>query len=52
LGMGRFCVVIFPLYIVLAMAGRNATFDRYWLILSSALAVLFMTLFSQWHFVG
>jgi len=52
LGMGRFCVVIFPLYIVLAMAGRNATFDRYWLIVSSALAVLFMTLFSQWHFVG
>lgn len=52
LGMGRFCVVIFPLYIVLAMAGGNATFDRYWLILSSALAVLFMTLFSQWHFVG
>jgi hypothetical protein len=52
LGMGRFCLVIFPLYIVLAIAGANDTFNRYWLILSSALAVLFMVLFSQWHFVG
>ena len=52
LGMGRFCLVIFPLYVVLAMAGENAAFNRYWLILSSALAVLCMALFSQWHFVG
>ncbi len=52
LGMGRFCLVIFPLYVVLAMAGENAAFNRYWLILSSALAALFMALFSQWHFVG
>lgn len=52
LGMGRFCLVIFPIYVVLAMAGENATFNRYWLILSGALAALFMALFSQWHFVG
>jgi len=52
ISMGRFCLVIFPLYVVLAMAGENATFNRYWLILSSALAVLCMALFSQWHFVG
>ncbi len=52
LGMGRFCLVVFFLFIVLAIAGENDTFHRYWLILSSALAVLFMVLFSQWHFVG
>jgi hypothetical protein len=52
LGMGRFCAIIFPMYIVLALAGRNQTFDRYWLITSSALAVLFMALFAQWRYVG
>jgi len=50
--MGRFCTTIFPIYIVLAMAGRNPAFDRYWVIVSSALAVLFMALFSQGHYVG
>jgi hypothetical protein len=47
--MGRFCAAIFPIYIVLAMAGRKPAFDRYWLIASSALAVLFMALFSLWQ---
>jgi Gpi18-like mannosyltransferase len=47
--MGRFCVVIFPVQMVMAIAGRNSTFDRYWLIVSSGLAVLLMALFSQWH---
>lgn len=50
--MARFCATIFPLYVVLAMAGTKPAFDRYWLTVSSGLAVLFMALFSQWHYVG
>ncbi len=50
--MARFCSVIFPLYLALAIIGRNSIFERHWLIASSALAVLFMTLFCQWHYVG
>jgi Mannosyltransferase (PIG-V) len=49
--MGRFCTTIFPIYIVLAIAGRKAAFDRYWVITSTALAVLSMALFSQGHSV-
>jgi hypothetical protein len=52
LSMARFCSVIFPIYIVLAMAGRNPEFDRCWLITSTALSVFFMALFSQWHYAG
>jgi hypothetical protein len=50
--MARFCSVIFPLYLALAIIGRNSIFERHWLVASSALAVLFMTLFCQWHYVG
>ena len=52
LGMGRFCAILFPIYIMLALAGKNSTFDRYWLIVSSSMAVLFMALFAQWRYVG
>jgi hypothetical protein len=52
LGMGRFCAIIFPLYILLGLVGKNPVLDRYWLIISSASAVLFMALFCQWRYVG
>jgi hypothetical protein len=52
LGMGRFSAVIFPVYIILALQGRQPAFDRCWLIISSSLGVLYMALFAQWHYVG
>jgi len=52
LGMGRFCAILFPIYIVLALIGKNPALDRNWLILSSSMAVLFMAMFSLWRYVG
>ena len=50
--LARYCSVIFPLYLALAIIGSNLVFERYWLIASSAVAVLCMTMFCQWHYVG
>ncbi len=50
--LARFCSVIFPLYLAIAIVGRNPTVERHWLITSSALAAIYMTLFCQWHYVG
>ena len=52
LGMGRFCAIIFPIYIMLALVGKNPTWERNWLVVSSSMAVLFMAMFSQWRYVG
>ena len=52
LGAARYSVIIFPFYILLARAGRHPSFDRSWLIFSSAMAILHMVMFSRWRFVG
>jgi hypothetical protein len=52
LGMGRFCAIIFPIYIGMALLGKNPVFERNWLIASSSMAVLMMAMFSQWRYVG
>jgi hypothetical protein len=50
--MSRFELVMFPLFIALALLGRNETFDRSYMILSTGLAAFFMLLFSQWGWVA
>jgi hypothetical protein len=48
----RFVLVLFPLYIALAIFGRKERFDRYWVIISSALAAAMMVRYSLCYFVG
>ena len=48
----RFVLVLFPVYIVLAMVGRNAQFDRLWTALSMGLATVFLLRYSLCYFVG
>jgi hypothetical protein len=43
---GRFALTLFPAFLVLALAGRSATFDRVYVLVSSALAAFFMALFA------
>lgn len=50
--MARFELVLFPLFIALALLGRNETFDRAYLILGTGMAALYMVLFSQWGWVA
>lgn len=48
----RFCLVLFPVYIVLAMYGSRHRFDRLWTALSSMIAVITMLRFGLRYFVG
>jgi Mannosyltransferase (PIG-V) len=48
----RYGLVIFPFFIALALLGRNETFNRVYLIVSTGLAAFFMLLFSQWGWVA
>ena len=50
--MVRYAVVMFPAFIVLALLGRNATFDRWLIVLFFALQVLLMALWSQFYWVA
>lgn len=50
--MSRYLIPAFPMFLLLAMAGRNRCFDRAWLPLSAFLAGLMMALFACWHDVG
>lgn len=50
--MSRFGLVMFPLFIALALLGRNQNFERAYLIVSPMLAAFFMLLFSQWGWVA
>ncbi len=52
LSTGRFCAVLFPLFLLLAIAGRAHLFDRAWLTASSSLAALNMILFVSWRYIG
>ena len=49
---GRFALTLFPAFLVLALAGRSATFDRVYVLVSSALAAFFMALFAVGGWVG
>jgi hypothetical protein len=49
----RFELVIFPLFIVLALIGaRSRAFHLGYVVASSMLAALFMVLHSQWNWVA
>jgi Gpi18-like mannosyltransferase len=50
--LARYCSVIFPLYLALGIMGKSPTFERLWLATSSAVAILSMAMFCQWHYVG
>jgi hypothetical protein len=48
----RFILVLFPLYMMLALIGRNAQVDRLWTMLSMAAATVVLLRFSLCYFVG
>jgi hypothetical protein len=49
----RFDVMIFPLFVVIALAGTpSRTFHRSYVVLSSMLAALFVVMHSQWNWVA
>lgn len=48
----RFILVLFPVYMMLALIGRNAQFDRLWTMLSMAAATVVLLRFSLCYFVG
>ena len=49
----RFDLVIFPLFIVLALIGaRSRAFHPGYVVASSMLAALFMVMYSQWNWVA
>jgi Gpi18-like mannosyltransferase len=50
--IGRYGNTIFPLFIVLALAGRNAVFDRAYTFGGLLLSGLFMAMFAQWYWVS
>ena len=52
LSIGRFAVGWFPVFMVLAIAGRRPIVDRGLLVAGAGLATLFMVMFAQWYWVS
>jgi hypothetical protein len=52
LSIGRFAVGWFPVFIVLAIAGRRPVVDRAVLVAGAGFATLFMAMFAQWYWVS
>jgi hypothetical protein len=48
----RYALVLFPAFIIFALAGRNRTFDRIFLILGTGMSVVYAVEFALWHFIG
>lgn len=48
----RYFLPVFPAFIVLALAGRRAVFDRLYLVSSSMLAAFLMVRFALWRWVA
>jgi hypothetical protein len=48
----RFGLVMFPAFLVLAMAGRHPQFDRAYVIAATGLASLFMMMFALWYWLA
>jgi hypothetical protein len=51
-GMSRYSLIIFPIFVVLALAGRTPAFHWALVTISSGLAAFFMILFAHWGWVG
>lgn len=50
--MMRFGIANFPIFLVLALAGRSARFERGYLVVAAGLSALLMALFAQWYWVA
>ncbi len=50
--LSRFDVSFFPIFIVLAIAGRVRAFDRAYMVAAMGLGAVFMALFAQWYWVA
>jgi hypothetical protein len=50
--MPRFAMVLFPVFILLALAGKNPLVDRFILIAFPVLLGLYMALFAQWYWIA
>lgn len=50
--MSRYVLIVFPAFIVLALAGKNPVFDRIYLVVGTGFATFFMILFAQWRWVA
>lgn len=48
----RFVLVLFPVYIVLAILGRDGRFDRFWIIFCSSLGSVLFLRFALCYFTG
>jgi Gpi18-like mannosyltransferase len=48
----RFGIVIFPIFILLALMGEHKAFNRMYLTISAVLAAVSMVVFSQWGWVA
>jgi hypothetical protein len=48
----RYLLVVFPVFVLLALAGRNRRFERFWLLLSVFLMAYLMSLFLQGDYVA
>lgn len=51
-GMSRYSLVIFPIFVVLALVGRAPVVHRPLVIACTTLAAFFMMLFAHWGWVG
>ena len=52
LSMPRFVLVMFPMYLVLAIIGRRQAVHETMLVVGMCLGGLFMALYAQWYWVS
>ena len=52
LSMPRFLLVMFPMYLVLAILGRRTAVHETLLVVGMGLGCLFMVLYAQWYWVA
>ncbi len=52
MSLNRYGLTMFPVFMVLAIAGRHPLFDRVYVAMAAGLAGLFMGMFALWFWVG
>ncbi len=48
----RFDASFFPIFVILALAGRSRAFDRVYVLLGAGVGAMLMALFAQWYWVA
>jgi len=48
----RYCLPVYPIFLVLAVVGQNQLFDRCYLAVAAGFSAFFMALFATWHWVA